>query len=219
MGFSASLFWWKVVDMNENLIAYLVAYLIGAIPFGLLFGLLFGGINIKKSGSKSIGATNVLRVIKQSNPVLAKKLAILTVVFDALKGVIPILVGKFIFELDIATLWAMGVLAVVGHCFSPYLMFEGGKGIATGAGVLAYFLPLELMIAVVAWFIAGKVLKISSLASLIALLAMVVSSFIFHYDVPEINTHAPILIIAFIVVYKHMPNIKRLLSGSEGKVI
>ena len=219
MGFSASLFWWKVVDMNENLIAYLVAYLIGAIPFGLLFGLLFGGINIKKSGSKSIGATNVLRVIKQSNPALAKKLAILTVVFDALKGVIPILVGKFIFELDIATLWAMGVLAVVGHCFSPYLMFEGGKGIATGAGVLAYFLPLELMIAVVAWFITGKVLKISSLASLIALLAMVVSSFIFHYDVPEINTHAPILIIAFTVVYKHMPNIKRLLSGSEGKVI
>ena len=141
------------------------------------------------------------------------------VVFDALKGVIPILVGKFIFELDIATLWAMGVLAVVGHCFSPYLMFEGGKGIATGAGVLAYFLPLELMIAVVAWFITGKVLKISSLASLIALLAMVVSSFIFHYDVPEINTHAPILIIAFTVVYKHMPNIKRLLSGSEGKVI
>jgi glycerol-3-phosphate acyltransferase PlsY len=205
--------------MNENLIAYLVAYLIGAVPFGLLFGLLFGGINIKKSGSKSIGATNVLRVIKQSNPALAKKLAILTVVFDALKGVIPILVGKFIFELDIATLWAMGVLAVVGHCFSPYLMFEGGKGIATGAGVLAYFLPLELMIAVVAWFITGKVLKISSLASLIALLAMVVSSFIFHYDVPEINTHAPILIIAFIVVYKHMPNIKRLLSGSEGKVI
>lgn len=219
MGFSASLFWWKVVDMNENLIAYLVAYLIGAVPFGLLFGLLFGGINIKKSGSKSIGATNVLRVIKESNPALAKKLAILTVVFDALKGVIPILVGKFIFELDIATLWAMGVLAVVGHCFSPYLMFEGGKGIATGAGVLACFLPFELIIAVIVWFIAGKVLKISSLASLIALLAMVVSSFIFHYDIPEINTHAPILIIAFIVVYKHMPNIKRLLSGSEGKVI
>ncbi|WP_086301299.1 glycerol-3-phosphate 1-O-acyltransferase PlsY [Campylobacter devanensis] len=205
--------------MNENLIAYLIAYLIGAVPFGLLFGLLFGGINIKKSGSKSIGATNVLRVIKQSNPALAKKLAILTVAFDALKGVIPILVGKFIFELDIATLWAMGVLAVVGHCFSPYLMFEGGKGIATGAGVLAYFLPFELIIAVIVWFIAGKVLKISSLASLIALLAMVVSSFIFHYDVPEINTHAPILIIAFIVVYKHIPNIKRLLSGSEGKVI
>ncbi|WP_086290633.1 glycerol-3-phosphate 1-O-acyltransferase PlsY [Campylobacter devanensis] len=205
--------------MNENLIAYLIAYLIGAVPFGLLFGLLFGGINIKKSGSKSIGATNVLRVIKQSNPALAKKLAILTVVFDALKGVIPILVGKFIFELDIATLWAMGVLAVVGHCFSPYLMFEGGKGIATGAGVLVCFLPFELIIAVIVWFIAGKVLKISSLASLIALLAMVVSSFIFHYDIPEINTHAPILIIAFIVVYKHMPNIKRLLSGSEGKVI
>ncbi|MDY6056487.1 MAG: glycerol-3-phosphate 1-O-acyltransferase PlsY [Campylobacter lanienae] len=205
--------------MNENLIAYLLAYLIGAVPFGLLFGLLFGGVNIKKSGSKSIGATNVLRVIKENNPTLAKKLAILTVICDALKGVIPILVAKFIFNLDISTLWAMGVLAVVGHCFSPYLMFEGGKGIATGAGVLAYFLPIELIVAVVAWFITGKVLKVSSLASLVALLTMVVSSFIFHYDMPGINTHAPVLIIAFVVVYKHIPNIKRLISGAESKVI
>lgn len=205
--------------MNENLIAYLLAYLIGAVPFGLLFGLIFGGVNIKKSGSKSIGATNVLRVIKQDNPTLAKKLAILTIVCDALKGILPILVGQFVFNLDISTLWAMGVLAVVGHCFSPYLMFEGGKGIATGAGVLAYFLPVELIIAVVVWFITGRVLKISSLASLFALLAMVVSSFILHYDMPHINTHAPVLIIAFVVVYKHLPNIKRLLSGAESKVI
>ncbi len=87
-------------NMNENLIAYLLAYLIGAVPFGLLFGLLFGGVNIKKSGSKSIGATNVLRVIKENNPTLAKKLAILTVICDALKGVIPILVAKFIFNLS-----------------------------------------------------------------------------------------------------------------------
>ncbi|ARR01196.1 MULTISPECIES: glycerol-3-phosphate 1-O-acyltransferase PlsY [Campylobacter] len=205
--------------MNENLIAYLLAYLIGAVPFGLLFGLLFGGVNIKKSGSKSIGATNVLRVIKQDNPTLAKKLAILTIICDALKGILPILIGQFVFNLDISTLWAMGVLAVVGHCFSPYLMFEGGKGIATGAGVLAYFLPVELIIAVTVWFITGKVLKISSLASLFALLAMVVSSFILHYDMPHINTHAPVLIIAFVVVYKHLPNIKRLLSGAESKVI
>ncbi|MCR8679156.1 MULTISPECIES: glycerol-3-phosphate 1-O-acyltransferase PlsY [Campylobacter] len=205
--------------MNENLIAYLLAYLIGAVPFGLLFGLLFGGVNIKKSGSKSIGATNVLRVIKQDNPALAKKLAILTIICDALKGILPILIGQFVFNLDISTLWVMGVLAVVGHCFSPYLMFEGGKGIATGAGVLAYFLPVELIIAVTVWFITGKVLKISSLASLFALLAMVVSSFILHYDMPHINTHAPVLIIAFVVVYKHLPNIKRLLSGAESKVI
>ncbi|MBR2148735.1 MAG: glycerol-3-phosphate acyltransferase, partial [Campylobacter sp.] len=155
--------------MNENLIAYLVAYLIGAVPFGLLFGLLFGGVNIKKSGSKSIGATNVLRVIKESNPALAKKLAILTVVFDALKGVVPILVGRFIFDLDISTLWAMGVLAVVGHCFSPYLMFEGGKGIATGAGVLACFLPFELIIAVIVWFIVGKASDIAHIRNLLHL--------------------------------------------------
>ncbi|ASM34570.1 putative glycerol-3-phosphate acyltransferase PlsY [Campylobacter sputorum subsp. bubulus] len=205
--------------MNENLVAYLVAYLIGAIPFGLILCKKFTNIDIRKEGSHSIGATNVLRVLKEHGSKEAKKAAILVVVFDALKGIIPILIGKYIFDLHITTLWSMGVFAVLGHCFSPYLKFEGGKGIATGAGVFACFLPLELIGALVVWFFVGKVLKISSLASLCALLAMVLLSFIFHYDMPGINTHAPILIIAFIVTYKHIPNIKRLLSKTESKVI
>lgn len=204
--------------MNENLLAYLAAYLISAIPFGLIFGKIFANVDITKSGSGSIGATNVLRVLKEQNPSLAKKIAILTVVADVLKGVLPILIAKQL-GLSEQTLWGMAVLAVVGHCFSPYLGFEGGKGVATGAGVLGVFLPIELLVALVAWFVVGKVLKISSLASLMALLALVIASFIIHPDLEPINTHAPILIIAYIVIYKHIPNIKRLFSGAEGKVI
>lgn len=204
--------------MNENIIAYALAYLLGGIPFGLIFAKIFGNVNIRNEGSKSIGATNVLRVLKTQNPSLAKKIAILTVVFDILKGVIPILIAKLL-GLSEATLWAMAVLAVIGHCFSPFLKFEGGKGVATGAGVLAVFLPIEICIALVVWFVVGKVLKISSLASLCALIALMISSFIIHPQIPAIQTHAPIFIIAFVVFYKHIPNIKRLFSGQESKVI
>ncbi|EAK3364788.1 glycerol-3-phosphate 1-O-acyltransferase PlsY [Campylobacter lari] len=202
----------------ENLIIYLLAYLIGAIPFGLLLAQIFAKTNIKNAGSKSIGATNVLRVIKESDPKLAKTLAVATIVLDALKGIIPILIAKFL-GYDENILWTMAVLAVFGHCFSPYLKFEGGKGVATGAGVLAVFLPFEIISAVLAWFIVGKVFKISSLASLGALLVLIITSFIFHYDMPVINTHAPIFIIAFIVIYKHIPNILRLIGKQECKVI
>ncbi|EGO4877361.1 glycerol-3-phosphate 1-O-acyltransferase PlsY [Campylobacter lari] len=202
----------------ENLIIYLLAYLIGAIPFGLLLAQIFAKTNIKNAGSKSIGATNVLRVVKESDPKLAKTLAVATIVLDALKGIIPILVAKFL-GYDENILWTMAVLAVFGHCFSPYLKFEGGKGVATGAGVLAVFLPFEIMSAVLAWFIIGKIFKISSLASLGALVVLIITSFIFHYDMPVINTHAPIFIIAFIVIYKHIPNILRLIGKQECKVI
>ncbi|AJD05729.1 glycerol-3-phosphate 1-O-acyltransferase PlsY [Campylobacter lari] len=202
----------------ENLIIYLLAYLIGAIPFGLLLAQIFAKTNIKNAGSKSIGATNVLRVVKESDPKLAKTLAVATIVLDALKGIIPILVAKFL-GYDENILWTMAVLAVFGHCFSPYLKFEGGKGVATGAGVLAVFLPFEIISAVLTWFIIGKVFKISSLASLGALVVLIITSFIFHYDMPVINTHAPIFIIAFIVIYKHIPNILRLIGKQECKVI
>ncbi|KEA45957.1 glycerol-3-phosphate acyltransferase [Campylobacter mucosalis] len=203
--------------MNENLIAYLVAYVLGGIPFGLIFGKIFAGVNITESGSKSIGATNVLRVLKEKDPKLAKKIAVLTIVFDVLKGLLPLVIGKTM-GLSEHTLWAMAVLSVVGHCFSPFLKFEGGKGVATGAGVLGFFLPIELLIALVVWFVVAKVLKISSLASLLALLALVISSFIVSPQA-NIHSHAPILIIAYIVFYKHIPNIKRLFSGEEKKVI
>ncbi len=202
-----------------NGIFYIVAYLIGGVPFGYLLAKYFGGINIKEHGSGNIGATNVLRVLKQKDPKLAKKLGALTLFLDAIKGAVVILVAKYMGASDY-TLYSIAVFAVLGHCYSPFLAFEGGKGVATGFGVLLTLIPIPSLIALVVWFIFAKVVKISSLSSLVALLSIVVSSYILYPNgLPNIHTHAPLLIIAFIIFYKHIPNIKRLITKEEGRVI
>ncbi len=199
---------------NINIQFYLAAYLIGGIPFGLLLAKFFAGVDVKSSGSKSIGATNVLRVVKEHNPALAKKLGAATLALDALKGVLVLLVAKYV-GVSEATQWAVAVLAVAGHCFSPYLWFEGGKGVATGMGVMLVMLPVETAIALAVWFGAAKTIRISSLSSLLGLAALLVASFFVH---PEM-AHAPVVIIAFILFYKHIPNIVRLVKGEEKRVV
>ena len=199
---------------NTNIQFFIAAYLVGGIPFGFLLAKKFAGVDVKASGSGSIGATNVLRVVKETNPSLAKKLGGATLALDALKGILVLAVAYFA-GMSESTLWGIAVLAVVGHCFSPYLNFEGGKGVATGMGVLMFMLPYETLIALVVWAFGAKVIKISSLSSLAGLSALVVASFILK---PEL-AHSPIIIIAFIIFYKHIPNIIRLFKGEEKAVV
>ena len=199
---------------NTNVQFFIAAYLVGGIPFGLLLAKKFAGVDIKASGSGSIGATNVLRVVKETDPALAKKLGIATLALDAIKGVAVLAVAYFA-GMSEATLWAIAVLAVIGHCFSPYLNFEGGKGIATGMGVMMFMLPLETLIALIVWGVLAKTLKISSVSSLTGVAALLVSSFIIH---PEM-AHAPVVFIVFILYYKHIPNIIRVFKGEEKRVI
>ncbi|MFW3441449.1 glycerol-3-phosphate 1-O-acyltransferase PlsY [Aliarcobacter butzleri] len=202
---------------NQNIVFYLLAYLIGSIPFGLILAKTFAGVDIKSQGSKSIGATNVLRVVKQTNPSLAKKLGIATVLLDALKGTLVLLVGIY-YGVSNETLWAIAVLAVLGHCYSIYLGLEGGKGVATGLGVYIVLIPYSTLIGAVVWIVCAKVLKISSLSSLLGLIAAVISA-IFIYNGLGINSNIPMYLIAFIILYKHVPNIVRLIKGQESKVI
>ena len=197
-----------------NLTLYLTTYLIASIPFGWILAKIFAGVDIRNSGSGNIGATNVLRVLKERDPKLAKKLSIITILLDASKGAIMIFVGKYL-GVPEATLWAIAVLAVMGHVFSIFLMFEGGKGVATGFGVSLVMLPIEALLAFATWFIVGKIFKVSSISSLTALLVLFISSF---YISPDI-THVPIGLITFFILYKHVPNIERLIRGEERKVI
>ena len=120
--------------LNQNILLYLAAYLISGIPFGYILAKRYAGVDIKSQGSGNIGATNVLRVVKQKDPKLAKKLGGATLFLDALKGMLVILIAKLLGAPD-SVLWTIGVLSVIGHCFSIFLMFEGGKGIATSFGV------------------------------------------------------------------------------------
>ncbi|MBD3801117.1 MAG: glycerol-3-phosphate 1-O-acyltransferase PlsY [Campylobacterales bacterium] len=199
---------------NSNVQFYLLAYFVGGIPFGMILAKLFAGVNIKASGSKSIGATNVLRVVKETNLALAKKLGIATLVLDALKGVVVLFIAKA-FGMSEAAQWGVAVLAVAGHCFSPYLWFEGGKGIATGMGVMLVMLPLETLIALAVWGIMAKTVRISSVSSLTGVLALLVSSYILH---PEM-AHAPVILIGVLLFYKHIPNIVRLVKGEEKRLV
>ena len=198
---------------NQNVQFYLVAYLLGGIPFGLLLAKFFAGVNIKESGSGSIGATNVLRVVKETNPALAKKLGAATLALDAIKVIAVVLAAKYM-GFDESVQWMVAVLAVVGHCFSSYMWFEGGKGVATGMGVMAVMLPIPTAIALVVWAVAAKTIRISSLSSMLGLTALVVASFVMYPTM----FHAPVVFIAFILFYKHIPNFIRLFQGEEKQV-
>ena len=199
---------------NTNAQFFIMAYLVGGIPFGLLLAKKFAGVDVKASGSGSIGATNVLRVVKEKNPTLAKKLGAITLALDAFKGVFVLAIAYFI-GLSEATLWGIAVLAVIGHCFSPYLNFEGGKGIATGMGVMMFMLPFETIVALVVWGVSAKTIRISSVSSLLGVLSLLISSFI----IDPTMSHAPVVLIVFILFYKHIPNIIRVVQGKESRVI
>ena len=203
--------------LNTNLIFYILAYLIGSIPFGLLLAKTFAGVDIKKHGSKSIGATNVLRVVKQTNPSLAKKLGLATVILDAIKGTIILLIAQA-YGVSEATLWTIAVLAVVGHCYSIYLGLEGGKGVATGLGVFLVLIPIPTLIGAIVWGFCAKVLKISSLSSLLGLLTVIIAAIIFNNGL-GVNSNAPMYLISFIIFYKHIPNIIRLIKKEELKAV
>jgi glycerol-3-phosphate acyltransferase PlsY len=197
-----------------NLIFYAAAYLVGSIPFGLLLAKHYAKVDVTKSGSHSIGATNVYRVLKEQNPTLAKKLGIFTIVFDALKGVVVLIVAM-LFGAPQETLWAVAVLAVIGHCYSIFLFGDGGKGVATAAGVLIIMAPLAMIPAVIAWGAMAKFVRISSLSSLVGVIVIVVGAYVFY---PDIISHAPINIIAFLIFYKHIPNLLRLFSKQEARI-
>jgi len=198
---------------NTNIQFYLLAYLVGSIPFGLILAKLFAGVDIKKEGSGNIGATNVLRVLKEKDPKLAKKLSVATLLLDALKGVFVLLLG-YAAGVSQETLWAIAVFSVIGHCFSIFLWGEGGKGVATGLGVLLVLLPVCTLTGVVIWAIAAKTIKISSLSSILGVIAVGVCSFVIH---PEM-AHAPVMIIILIILYKHTDNIIRLIKGEEKRI-
>ncbi|CAA6819309.1 MAG: Acyl-phosphate:glycerol-3-phosphate O-acyltransferase PlsY [uncultured Sulfurovum sp.] len=202
---------------NQNILLYLAAYLIAGIPFGYILAKQFAGVDIKNEGSGNIGATNVLRVVKEKDPKLAKKLGAITLFLDAIKGVLVILVAQYLGASE-GVLWTLAVLAVLGHCFSAFLFFEGGKGVATGFGVLLVMMPVPALIAIIVWAVAAKGLKISSISSLIGLAAFIIASYVLYPEVPGIISHAPIWIIALVITYKHIPNIVRLFNKEETKV-
>ena len=202
----------------QNLYLYIATYLIAGIPFGYLLAKQFGGVDIKQEGSGNIGATNVLRVLKTRDPALAKKLGAATLVLDMLKGAVMVLIAQML-GADAYVLWMVAVLAVLGHCFSAFLWFEGGKGVATGVGVIAVLAWPLALVALIVWIGVAKGLKISSLSAIIAILVMLAASYFIYPDgLPGLGVRTPLWILSIVILYKHWPNIQRLLRGEEAAV-
>ncbi len=204
------------MEININLVMYICAYLVGSIPFGLLLAKFFANVDVRQSGSKNIGATNVLRVLKQNDPKKAKIISAYVLFLDIFKAVAILLVGKLL-GLELGVLWSLAILVVLGHCFSVYLLFEGGKGVASALGAFGVLTPIGTLVAIVAWGICAKVFKISSLSALVAMACLVV--YVLNYENGlGIDSNVPMYIIVFVVFYKHIPNIIRLINKEETSV-
>ena len=210
---------------NINVIFYLLAYLIGAIPFGYIIVRWGYKIDLLNIGSGSIGATNVYRALKDITP-RAKNLSILTILLDSTKGLLVVLCAKML-GLSFETQWAVAILSVLGHCFSPYLGFNGGKGVATTIGSVILLVPFEGSLGLLAWFIVGKVFKVSSLSSLIGVSVGILTTFITPYIglpsnisiMAQVGTHTPLIVLLILIIYTHIPNIMRLIRRQEGKIL
>ncbi len=191
----------------------ILSFIFGAIPWGYIIGK-SKGIDLRKVGSGNIGATNVLRVI-------GKKEALITLLLDISKGFIPVIIARMILNQspinshETFMIGLVGIFAILGHCFSPFLKFKGGKGVATSIGVLFAYIPFIGLFTVIIWILTFKISKISSLGALISFALLPLNVYLFGYQYE-------VLIVAFlittIIYIKHIPNIKRLLQGKELKI-
>jgi acyl phosphate:glycerol-3-phosphate acyltransferase len=188
-----------------TILVCLAGYLLGSIPFGLLLTRLAGLGDIRGIGSGNIGATNVLRTGR-------KELAAATLVLDGLKGAAAVLVARQLVEPDIA-LFA-GLAAVLGHLFPVWLRFKGGKGVATGLGVLiAAAWPVGLAACAV-WLVVAGLAQLSSPAALAAFASAPVVALILE----EFSVVKLALTVAVLVFVRHQGNIRRLFAGTEPRI-
>jgi glycerol-3-phosphate acyltransferase PlsY len=217
----------------------LVAFLCGSIPFGLIFGKI-KGIDIREHGSGNIGATNVWRV-------LGKSFGIPCFLLDVLKGLIPTIIGISLIQFAgmknpmIQTALAShaeihpmltaqifqvltGLCAILGHNYSPWVRFKGGKGIATSAGVLIALMPAAIVILILLWVIVFGISRYVSLASIVAAGALPFLTLwgsYYHGKIADGTWNKPLfafsVLIGVLAIYKHRSNIQRLRAGTENR--
>ena len=186
-------------------VALLIGYLLGSIPFGLVLTKLAGTEDLRSIGSGSIGATNVLRTGR-------KGLAAATLICDALKGTLAVVIAGYYGGPNAAMLAALG--AFLGHLYPVWLKFQGGKGVATYIGVLiGLFWPAAVVFCVM-WLATAVTTRYSSLSALIA--AFVTPLFLWWFGQPALVSLCVVL--TLLLFYAHRENIKRLQAGTESKI-
>ena len=194
------------------ILSLVLSYLVGSIPTAYIVGKLYGGIDIRQYGSGNVGATNVLRV-------LGKAPGIGVLLFDIAKGIFAVVAISAIFALNQIIFYVfLGLAVVIGHNWTIFLKFQGGKGMATSLGVLigltikvALIRPV-LMLSIFAWL---AVFLLSGYVSLASILSTVLLPFLMVVRTSSFELTALSILFAIFVVLRHRPNIRRLLSGEE----
>ena len=195
--------------MNYMLVigGFLLGYVFGSIPCGLWLVQAFHGIDIRNYGSGNIGTTNVFRTVGQ-------KTAAVVLVGDMLKGIMALyIISKFTADPTIVAITALG--ALLGHNYSLFLGFKGGKGVATGLGLFLYMLPWGAVAAFSVWAVIVLITRYVSLGSIVAAVVAAATGWYLQYPVPYavFGTLA-----GFFVIIRHKDNIKRLTEGTESKI-
>jgi len=196
----------------------ILSYIIGSFPTGIIFGKLFKGVDVRQYGSKTMGATNVLRV-------LGARLGVTVLLVDILKGVIAtLLIGGLNFgDIAFAPHWLKiiaGLAAVIGHIFPAWVGFKGGKGVGTGAGVFIGLMPLEAGTALLFFLIIVILTRYVSLGSILAtiyiLTALLAEKFYLGMGIHDSYIVLALLLVVTVVI-THRQNIGRLIRGEENK--
>ena len=188
----------------------LTSYLIGSIPFAFIFTALSGSGDIRKIGSGNVGATNVLKKKK-------KKLAIIVLILDIFKGFLPVTILLIFYQNEFSyfQIILIGSLSIIGHIYSIWLKFKGGKGVATLVG-FALGINYKLgVFFILIWLLIALIKKYSSLASIVSIIFLPISALILSFDIKIVCI---LSLLGFLILFKHFSNIKRLVNGSENKI-
>ena len=197
--------------MIKFLIFAVIAYIFGSLPCGVWLGKGVKNIDIREYGSKNSGATNAYRI-------LGPKYGIMVLILDALKGYIPLYIAS-LFDIGGIYIILLGLVAILGHTFSFFLQFKGGKGVATSLGVFLFLMPKVVGVLVLVFILVVGISKYISLGSVIC--AGLLPILAYFMPVRDDATRLPLVVISLIVgifvIYKHKANIQRLIEGKENK--
>lgn len=196
-----------------TILLIIMAYLLGSIPNALWIGKVFKGIDIREHGSKNTGSTNAARV-------LGAKLGIMTLILDIGKGAFPVILSLVTKGETISTMTGIsnmdailvGISAIIGHSFSIFMKFKGGKAVATTVGVFIVLVPKALLLAAVIFFIVFTLSRYVSLSSITGAASLPILTYLLYGNIPYTVFSG---IIAVLIIIKHKSNIERLLKGTE----
>ena len=192
-----------------------IAYILGSIPNAVWIGKVFKGIDVREHRSKNAGSTNAARV-------LGAKLGIFTLVLDISKGAFPVLLTLLLKAQSLENILGIsgidavlvGICAIVGHSFSVFMKFKGGKAVATTVGVFIVIVPKALLLAAVVFFTVFALTKYVSLSSITGAASLPILVYLLYSDIPYTVFAG---VVAFLIIIRHRSNISRLIKGEESK--